>query len=118
MAKYLISFPSAAMVVPDDEWEVVDRDAHAVIGEAKAAGVSAAYGWQVHARVLPLLNPASNHSILHGDLNDEALPDNWISTALQIHLRPSGHPFRLVGGNQLFLRVSQQRLAVPASLAP
>jgi hypothetical protein len=36
MAKYLISFPSAAMVVPDDEWEVVDRDAHAVIGEAKA----------------------------------------------------------------------------------
>jgi len=26
MAKYLISFPSAAMVVPDDEWVVVDRD--------------------------------------------------------------------------------------------
>ena len=25
MAKYLISFPSAAMVVPDDECEVVDR---------------------------------------------------------------------------------------------
>ena len=40
MAKYLISFPSAAMVVPDDEWEVVDRDAHAVIGEAKAAGAT------------------------------------------------------------------------------
>lgn len=39
MAKDLISFPSAAMVVPDDEWEVVDRDAHAVIGEARAAGV-------------------------------------------------------------------------------
>ena len=39
MAKYLISFPSAAMVVPDDEWKVVDRDAHAVMGEAKAAGV-------------------------------------------------------------------------------
>lgn len=39
MAKYLISFPSAAMVVPDDEWEAVGRDAHAVIDEAKAAGV-------------------------------------------------------------------------------
>ncbi len=39
MAKYLISFPSAAMVVPDDEWETVGRDAHAVIDEAKAAGV-------------------------------------------------------------------------------
>jgi len=39
MAKYLISFPSAAMVVPSDEWEAVGRDAHAVIDEAKAAGV-------------------------------------------------------------------------------
>ena len=39
MTKYLISFPSAAMVVPDAEWEAVGRDAHAVIDEAKAAGV-------------------------------------------------------------------------------
>jgi hypothetical protein len=39
MAKYLISFPSAAMVVPDGAWEAVDRAAHAVIDEAKAAGV-------------------------------------------------------------------------------
>lgn len=30
---------SAAMVVPDGEWEQVGRDAHAVIDEAKAAGV-------------------------------------------------------------------------------
>jgi len=39
MSKYLISFPSAAMVVPDDEWQEVGRAAHAVIEEAKAAGV-------------------------------------------------------------------------------
>jgi len=39
MAKYLISFPSAAMVVPDSELEAVSRDSHAVIDEAKAAGV-------------------------------------------------------------------------------
>jgi hypothetical protein len=39
MTKYLISFPSAAMVVPDGEWEAVGREAHAVIDEAKAAGV-------------------------------------------------------------------------------
>src|SRR5262245_18574671 len=39
MAKYLISLPSAAMVVPDDEWEAAGRHAHAVIEEAKAAGV-------------------------------------------------------------------------------
>lgn len=39
MAKYLISFPSAAMVVPEGELAAVGRDAHAVIDEAKAAGV-------------------------------------------------------------------------------
>ena len=39
MTKYLISFPSAAMVVPDADWEAVVRDSHAVIDEAKAAGV-------------------------------------------------------------------------------
>lgn len=39
MAKYLISFPRAAMVAPQDMWEAVGRDAHAVIDQAKAAGV-------------------------------------------------------------------------------
>ena len=39
MAKYLISFPSAAMVVPDGEFDAVGRDARAVIAQAKAAGV-------------------------------------------------------------------------------
>jgi hypothetical protein len=39
LAKYLISFPSAAMAVPVGEREAVGRDAHAVIDEAKAAGV-------------------------------------------------------------------------------
>ena len=39
MPKYLISFPSAAMKVPDGELEAVGRDAHDVIEQAKAAGV-------------------------------------------------------------------------------
>lgn len=39
MAKYLISFPSAAMNVPDSEREAAGLDAHAVIREAKEAGV-------------------------------------------------------------------------------
>ena len=39
MAKHLISFPSAALAVPDTEWEAVVRDSHAVIEAAKAAGV-------------------------------------------------------------------------------
>ena len=39
MAKYLISVPSAAMAVADGEREAVGRDAHAVMEQAKAAGV-------------------------------------------------------------------------------
>lgn len=35
LAKYLISSPSAAMVVPDGDWETVGRDSHAVIGEGR-----------------------------------------------------------------------------------
>jgi hypothetical protein len=54
MAKYLISFPSAAMVVPDGEWEAVGRDAHAVIDEAKAAGVYV-FGGGIDEAVPPAL---------------------------------------------------------------
>ena len=39
MTKYLISFPSAAMVIPQGEFQAVADAAHAVIEEAKAAGV-------------------------------------------------------------------------------
>lgn len=54
MAKYLISFPSAAMAVPDGELEAVDRDAHAVINEAKAAGVYI-FGGGIDESVPPVL---------------------------------------------------------------
>lgn len=39
MTKYLISFPSGAMVFPDGELQAVSDAAHAVVEEAKAAGV-------------------------------------------------------------------------------
>lgn len=39
MTKYLISFPSEAMVVTEDELPIVAAEAHAVIEEAKATGV-------------------------------------------------------------------------------
>lgn len=39
MSKYLISFPSGAMDVPDGDWERVSEESHDVIREAKAAGV-------------------------------------------------------------------------------
>jgi hypothetical protein len=58
MAKYLISFPSAAMVVPDNEWEAVRRDSHAVIDEAKAAGVYV-FGGGIDEQVPPVLVSAN-----------------------------------------------------------
>ena len=54
MAKYLISFPSAAMVVPEGELGTVGRDARAVIDEAKAAGVYVFAGG-IDASVAPVL---------------------------------------------------------------
>ena len=39
MSKYLISFPSAAMVFPDGDLQAVSEAAHAVVQEAKDAGV-------------------------------------------------------------------------------
>ena len=55
MAKYLVSFPSAAMVVPDAELETVGRDARAVIDEAKAAGVYV-YAGGMYASGEPILS--------------------------------------------------------------
>ena len=54
MAKYLISFPSAAMVVPAAEFGQVGRDAHAVIDAAKAAGVYV-FGGGIDESVPPVL---------------------------------------------------------------
>ena len=53
MARYLISFPAAAMVVADGEWDAVVRDSHAVIEEAKAAGVYV-FGGGIDAAVPPV----------------------------------------------------------------
>ena len=39
MPNYLISFPSSAMVIPEGEFQSVVDDSHAVVREAKAAGV-------------------------------------------------------------------------------
>lgn len=39
MTKYLISFPSEAMVLTEEEFPIVVAASHAVIEEAKAAGV-------------------------------------------------------------------------------
>jgi hypothetical protein len=64
MAKYLISFPSAAMIVPDGELAAAGRDAGAVIEEAKAAGVYVFAGG-IDERV-PTVLVSANGSIADG----------------------------------------------------
>lgn len=64
MAKYLISFPSTAMVVPDNELEAVGRAAHAVIDEAKAAGVYV-FGGGIDDSV-PAVQVSADGTILNG----------------------------------------------------
>lgn len=64
MAKYLISFPSSAMNVPDSELEAVGRDAHAVIREAQEAGVYVFAGG-IDETVSPVLVSA-NGSVAEG----------------------------------------------------
>lgn len=58
MAKYLISFPSAAMTVADSELEEAGRDARSVIREAKEAGVYV-FGGGIDESVPPVLVSAS-----------------------------------------------------------
>lgn len=54
MAKYLISFPSAALVVPAGELAAVGNEARAVIEAAKAAGVYV-FGGGIDEAVPPVL---------------------------------------------------------------
>ncbi|PZP96198.1 MAG: transcription initiation protein [Variovorax paradoxus] len=64
MAKYLISFPSAAMRVTDAALAAADRDSHAVIEAAKAAGVYV-FGGGIDAAVPPVL-VAADGSVAEG----------------------------------------------------
>jgi len=54
MIKYLISFPSGAMAMSEEELPVVAAEARAVIAEAKAAGVYV-FGGGINEGVDPVL---------------------------------------------------------------
>ena len=58
MTKYLISFPSEAMVLTDEEFPIVVATSHAVIEEAKAAGVYV-FGGGIAEEVDPVLVSAN-----------------------------------------------------------
>ena len=64
MTKFLISFPSEAMVLTDEEYPIVSAAAHAVIEEAKAAGVYV-FGGGIDEQVDPVLVSAD------GNVSDE-----------------------------------------------
>ena len=54
MTKYLISFPSEAMALTDEQLAAASVDSHAVIEEAKAAGVYV-FGGGINEDVDPVL---------------------------------------------------------------
>jgi len=53
MTNHLISFPSGAMAVPDEDLQEVADAAHAVVQEAKDTGVWA-FGGRIDERVPPV----------------------------------------------------------------
>ena len=71
MTKYLISFPSEAMVLTDEEFPIVSADSHAVIEEAKAAGVYV-FGGGIAEEVDPVLVAAD------GSVSTEIYPGSEI----------------------------------------
>lgn len=55
MTKFLISFPSSAMDhIPDEDWPAVGEASHAVVREAKAAGVWV-FGGGINEDIPPVL---------------------------------------------------------------
>lgn len=54
MTKYLITFPSEAMVLTDEEFPIVVAESHAVMDAAKAAGVYV-FGGGIEEDVDPVL---------------------------------------------------------------
>jgi len=64
MTKYLISFPSAAMVVPQDEFQAVADAARTVITQAHAAGVYV-FGGGINDGVSPV-KVSADGSVVEG----------------------------------------------------
>ena len=83
MTKYLISFPSEAMVLTDEEFSIVSAESHAVIEEAKAAGVYV-FGGGIEEQVDPVLVSAD------GSVTTEIYPGTEIKggfTVLELPTR-------------------------------
>ena len=83
MTKYLISFPSEAMVVSEEDFPTVVAESHAVIEEAKAAGVYV-FGGGINEQVAPARVSAD------GTVLPELYPDSRLNggfTVLEVPTR-------------------------------
>jgi hypothetical protein len=83
MTKFLISFPSEALVLTDEEFPIVSAETHAVIEEAKAAGVYV-FGGGVDEEVDPVLVSAD------GSVSTEIYPGSEVTggfTVLELPTR-------------------------------
>jgi hypothetical protein len=69
MTKYLISFPAPAMDIPQEDWAAVGEASHAVIREAKDAGVYV-FGGGINEDVAPLMVAAD------GTVTNETYPQS------------------------------------------
>ena len=73
MTKYLISFPGEAMVVPEEDFQSVVEASHAVIEEAKAAGVYV-FGGGINEDVDPVL-VAADGTVTEGTYPGHTVPN-------------------------------------------
>ncbi|WP_426988803.1 YciI family protein [Pseudarthrobacter sp. Y6] len=73
MTKYLISFPGEAMVFPKEDFEAVVEASHAVIDEAKAAGVYV-FGGGIDEDVDPVL-VAGDGTVTEGTYPGHKVPN-------------------------------------------
>lgn len=83
MTKYLISFPSEAMQLTAEEFPIVVAESHAVIEEAKAAGVYV-FGGGIDESVAPVLVSAD------GSVSTELYPGSRLDggfTVLELPTR-------------------------------
>lgn len=82
MAKYLISFPGEAMNLTEEEFPIVVAESHAVIEEAKAAGVYV-FGGGIDEAVAPVLVAAD------GSRSEEIYPGSRLTGGFTVLELPS-----------------------------
>jgi hypothetical protein len=73
MTKYLISFPGEAMAFPSEDFEAVVEASHAVIEEAKAAGIYV-FGGGIDEDVAPVLVSVDG-TVAEGTYPGHKVPD-------------------------------------------